>query len=185
LTLDVHGGIYLLLALGASGAMRQAAGFVLGAGPVDRIEAPLWAGGAAAAVCYLLIARRTASSDGRTSRFCRLAVAGAVTWLAAGMLAGALTAGYHAVFGLEASYAYSATLRTAILVCGALLLAWAGSRWRNWELSHLIYPLMALGAWRLLMEDLHQDRKAALFLSLLIYGAALIVLPRLGRPRAV
>ena len=28
--------------------------------------------------------------------------------------------------------------------------------------------------------DLHQDRTAALFLSLLLYGAALILLPRIG-----
>ena len=41
---------------------------------------------------------------------------------------------------------------------------------------------MVLGAYRLLTDDLHQDRKAALFLSLLIYGAALIVLPRLRKP---
>lgn len=184
LTLDVHGGIYLALALGASGALRQAAGFVLGAGIPARIEAPLWAGGAAAAVCYVLSMRRAASRDGRTPWICRLTVAGAAAWLAAGMLAYALTTGYHAVFGLEASHAYCATLRTAVLVGGALLLAWAGSRWRNRELSYLIHPMMALGAYRLLMEDLHQDRKAALFLSLLIYGAALIVLPRLSRPRA-
>ena len=38
---------------------------------------------------------------------------------------------------------------------------------------------MIAGAYRLVMEDLHQDRKAALFLSLLLYGAALMLLPRL------
>ena len=43
---------------------------------------------------------------------------------------------------------------------------------------------MLLGAYRLLLVDLHQDRKAALVLSLLVYGAALMVLPRLTRARA-
>jgi len=46
---------------------------------------------------------------------------------------------------------------------------------------------MALGAWRLVMDDLHQDRKAALFLSLLVYGAALTMVPKLrtgGRQKA-
>jgi hypothetical protein len=37
---------------------------------------------------------------------------------------------------------------------------------------------MIAGAYRLVVEDLHQDRKAALFLSLLLYGAALMALPR-------
>jgi hypothetical protein len=31
---------------------------------------------------------------------------------------------------------------------------------------------------------MHQERKAALFLSLLVYGAALTALPRLNRSRA-
>ena len=44
--------------------------------------------------------------------------------------------------------------------------------------------MMALGACRLLAEDLHQERKAALFLSLLVYGAALTALPRLVRTSA-
>ena len=65
----------------------------------------------------------------------------------------------------------------------ALLLAWAGARWGKLELSRLIYPLMVVGAYRLLVDDLHQDRKAALFLSLLVYGAALMALPRLNRGR--
>ena len=43
---------------------------------------------------------------------------------------------------------------------------------------------MLLGGYRLLTDDLHQDRKTALFLSLLLYGAALIALPRLRRARA-
>jgi hypothetical protein len=86
-------------------------------------------------------------------------------WLTAGIAAGAL----------------GATLRTGVLAATALLLAWAGSRWNRLELSRLIYPVMIAGAYRLVMEDLHQDRKAALFLSLLLYGAALMLLPRLHR----
>ena len=63
----------------------------------------------------------------------------------------------------------------------ALALAWSGSRWNRPELSRLIYPVMLLGGYRLLAADLHQDRKAALFLSLLVYGAALAALPKLKR----
>jgi hypothetical protein len=70
---------------------------------------------------------------------------------------------------------------TGVLASAALLLAWAGSRWNRLELSRLIYPVMIAGAYRLVMDDLHQDRKAALFLSLLLYGAALMLLPRWHR----
>jgi hypothetical protein len=111
----------------------------------------------------------------------RLVAAGALVWLVAGIAAGALTTAYHALYGAGASHAYCATLHTGVLAGAALLLAWAGSRWDRLELFRLIYPLMIVGAYRLVVEDLHQDRKAALFLSLLVYGAALMALPRLHR----
>jgi hypothetical protein len=109
----------------------------------------------------------------------RLALAGTLVWLTAGMAAGALTAGCHRLFGESASDAYCATLRTAVLAAAALLLAWAGARWDKPELSRLIYPAMLLGAYRLIAIDLHQDRNPALFLSLLVYGTVLMILPKL------
>jgi len=44
---------------------------------------------------------------------------------------------------------------------------------------------MLLGAYRLIAIDLHQDRNPALFLSLLFYGAALMILPKLKVAKAV
>ena len=73
-------------------------------------------------------------------------------------------------------------MRTAVLALGALLLAAAGTRWKRSELAVLVYALMALGAYRLLLVDLRQDIKAAVVLSLLVYGAALTLLPRLMQP---
>jgi hypothetical protein len=181
LTLQVHGGVYLLLALGSSGAVQQAGDFLLGtaAWPGER-PAAIGAGALAAALCYLLAARHARVERGTWSlQAFRLAVAGALVWLAAGIAAGALTTAYHALYGAGASHAYCATLHTGVLAAAALLLAWAGTRWNRLELSRLIYPVMIAGAYRLVMDDLHQDRKAALFLSLLLYGAALMALPRL------
>ena len=40
---------------------------------------------------------------------------------------------------------------------------------------------MILGAYRLAMVDFGQNQKTALVLSLLVYGGALICLPRLAR----
>jgi hypothetical protein len=65
-------------------------------------------------------------------------------------------------------------MRTGTLAVTALALARFG-------LIRLGYPAMLLGAWRLAMVDLHQEQKTALILSLLVYGAALMVMPRVGR----
>jgi hypothetical protein len=171
LALQVHGSVYLLAGVVASGALQQAAGLLLGYGTWPGSDQwPIWAGAATAAICYSL---------GIDSQPLRTANAAVLTWLTAGIAASLLTSGYHATFGVAATHAYCATLRTAVIAAAALLIA------RTGKLATLIYPLMLLGAWRLVTVDLHQDRKAALFLSLLLYGATLIILPRILRAASV
>ena len=184
LTLQVHGGIYLALALASSAALPRAGSFLLGNEVASRSQPALWTGAVVAALCYFLATRYAASHDGWTVRINRIAIAAMLAWLVAGTLAGALVTGYHAAFGQAASHAYCATMRTGVLTAFALLLAWLGGRRNNWELGRLAYPMMALGAYRLVAEDMHQERKAALFLSLLVYGAALTALPHLNRSQA-
>lgn len=175
LTLQVHGTIYLVLALASAGALGRATAFVLGAASLSSAgQLAVWIGIFPASICYVLGSRSPVGSQ-----TLRLALAGILGWLAAGAAVGGLTAGYHVLFGESASHAYCATLRTGVLAAAALLLAWAGSRWDKPELSRLIYPAMLLGAYRLIAFDLHQDRNPALFLSLLLYGAALMVLPKI------
>jgi hypothetical protein len=181
LTLQVHGAVYLLLALVSSGGPQQAASLLLDPGQWPGAHpAALWAGTLAAALGYALAARSqpAANSSWKFQAF-RLAMAVSFLWMAAGIAAGGLTALYHACFGAGASHAYCATLRTGVLAGLALLLAWAGSRWKRAELSALIYPAMLLGLYRLVTDDLHQDDKVPLFLSLAAYGAALTILPRM------
>ena len=177
LTLQVHGGIYLLLALGTSGALEQAVALLLGSRTWAFGEQwAIWAGAAAAGICFTL----GADSAHWVARALRLVKAIALVLLSAGIAAGLLTFLYHSIFGTEATHAFCATLRTAVIAGSALLLA------RTGEFAPLSYGLMALGAWRLVAVDLQQDHKGALFLSLLLYGAALIVLPKVARsaPRA-
>ena len=172
-TLEVHGAIYLLLAVAGSGALEQSIALLMsGAGAASHGEWPVWMSAGVAAVCYGL---------GRSVRMIHAAV---LAWLAPAIVAGGFTVLYHAAYGTEASHAYCATIRTAMIAAAALLAAWAGARWSKVEFSRLIYPLMALGAWRLVTIDLRQERTAALFLSLLFYGGALMVLPRISRPAA-
>jgi hypothetical protein len=183
LTLQVHGVIYLLVALAASGAFQEAADQLLGAAlwPGDR-QMALWTGLAAAAAAYAVAAYRgTGDHPSWNMRVVRIAVAAGFVWLAAGVAAGVLTGAYHAVWGAGASDAYGATLRTGVLAGLSLLLAWAGPHWNRPELSPLVYPAMLLGGYRLVAQDLHQGHTGALFLSLLLYGAVLTALPRLKR----
>ncbi len=158
LTLQVHGGVYLVLALGSIGALQEAAYILLGSGGwADVHPVYLAAGALVALLCYL----RT----GPHSTIFRLAMAALPAWLLAALAAGVIPA----------------TLRTCVPAAASLLLAWAAARWNRTELSWLIYPAMLLAAYRLLMIDLRQESKGSLVLSLLVYGAVLIALPKLHR----
>jgi len=181
LTLQVHGGVYLLLALAQSGTLLTASGFVLGSGgrPGEGLAAVAGAAGIAG-LCYALAARGPGGGL-RTARVLQLTLAGSFVWLLAGLAACALTSAYGAVSGAGGPDAYYATLRTCTLAALAVALAWIGARWNRVELSRLIYPAMILGAYRLAMVDFNQNHKTALFVSLLAYGVALMALPRVAR----
>jgi len=174
LTLQVHGVIFLLLSVAASGALREAYGVLLGASvwPVPDQWA-IWLGAATAATSLL-----SRDFPGWAAAVLRGVRVGVLVLLASGIAAGVLTFGYHTVFGAAATHAYCATLRTTVIAGAALLIARFG------RIAPLIYALMILGAWRLVTVDLYQDQKAALFLSLLLYGATLMLLPRVSHTAA-
>jgi hypothetical protein len=88
LTLQVHGCVYLLLALGGSGALRQATGLLLGSRAWPGGEP--WAlglGAAAAAICCLLGVR----NGGWVGQALRTTKTAAAVLLIAGIVAGLLT----------------------------------------------------------------------------------------------
>jgi hypothetical protein len=168
-----HGCLYLLAGLVLSGALAQATALLLGSAPEHNIPGAVFWPGAAGVVCYALAVWREPAG-----RLLRVLLAGAAFWILGAVLAAALALAYHAGFGASASHAYCATLRTVVLVAGALLSAWTVDRWRWTELRPIVYLVMCLGAYRLFAMDLGQDRKAALVFSLLGYGATLMILPR-------
>jgi hypothetical protein len=186
LTLEIHGSIYLVLALALSGAFHQAAWFLLAADLWrNSAHAAIWSGAAVAGACYLLAVRSAPSIGGGWNfRAIRLTLAAILVWEVLGVSTGALTGLYYGLFGFSGRDSYCATLRTGAVTGAAVLLAAASSRPNFRDLSQMVYPLMLLGAYRLLADDMHQDRKAVLFLSLLLYGAALIAIPHLRRKRA-
>jgi len=80
---------------------------------------------------------------------------------------------------LTADPGVAAVLRTAVLAALALGLAVAARRGSWPELGWLVYPLVALGGVKLLLQDLREGRPATHVLSLAIYGAVLVLAPRL------
>jgi hypothetical protein len=74
-----------------------------------------------------------------------------------------------------------ATLRTALLVAGILVLAFASRRSALPEGAWLVYPLLVLAGFKFLVEDLPAGEPATLFVSFALYGLGLVVGPRLAR----
>ena len=64
-----------------------------------------------------------------------------------------------------------------------MLLAWVGRSRHLREASWLVYPVLALGALKLLVEDFPAGRPMTLLVALALYGGALIAAPRLRRRR--
>ncbi len=86
------------------------------------------------------------------------------------------------VLGLAARVE-SPTLNTALVCALAIGLAYAGPRTGRPELNWLVYPLLLLGAAKVVAEDFNQGHAVIMAASLVFYGATLILLPKL-RPHA-
>ena len=72
-----------------------------------------------------------------------------------------------------------AASRTVVTCALALALRFAGSRTDRRELIWVSYAAIALGAVKLIFEDFRQSHPAAMAVSLVCYGAFLILAPRL------
>jgi hypothetical protein len=133
---------------------------------------------AMAATAWLTVAAPPRTAVERVPRL--LLVAGLATGMA-GLLVGWIAAIVAWAAASGASPGAVATVRTAVLVAGALLLAWLG-RLDGWvEARWLAYPVLVAIGMKILVEDLPRSRPATLFLAFALYGAALIVVPRIRR----
>ncbi|MBS1877478.1 MAG: hypothetical protein JSU00_29975 [Acidobacteria bacterium] len=166
--LRIHGALYLLLSTLIS------AFWLSTFGSVARIaEAPLSAAcwivpvSAAAGCAAVLRVRLPHASDRYTVAFC----GGALLWGVAGLAA-------HAV---PADLALGASLRTALPIVLAIGAGWAGQRFKRDELAWLAYLLLGAAGLKLLVEDLRSGRSIPMFVSLIVFGGALLALPKLRR----
>lgn len=179
----LHAAMFLLAGVVASGELAYGAR-ALGAAP----SGPWLQPGAALVLvllaslaCAWLVAARPAPEGGTVASGLRLAVVGACTWAVAGSLIGWIAPAMAALTGRGIDAGTLATERTAVLALGALVVAWIGRHEGFREWSWLVYPLLVVTGLKMVAQDFGQSRPATLFIALALYGAALIIAPRLRR----
>jgi hypothetical protein len=181
ITLNSHAAVYLLAAASASGLIGAATAALVGA--PDTTWPPIAPAALAvlvgAAACWVIPMAR-ASGTSVVAHLPRLLVTILLVWSAGGWLISLIAPTLPATAG-HADAGILATIRTSVLAAAALALAWAGRFERFRESAWLLYPLLAIGGLKLLVEDLPRSRPATLFVALALFGGALIIAPRLGR----
>lgn len=184
-TLNSHAAVYVMAAAAASGLLTSASAALAAPAVAAWPSMPPLAIAvlAGTAACWMIPMSPAAASSslGRTPR---LAIAIVLAWSAAGWLVAVLAAALPHAKSLGADAGILATVRTSVLAAAALALAWAGRSDRFRESGWLLYPVLAAGGLKLLVEDLPRSQPATLFIALAAYGGALIVAPRLARTRS-
>jgi hypothetical protein len=182
LTLVLHAAIFLLAAATASGLLTTAT-LAMATPPSTGWGPPappaLFTLLAIALVVAMPVAHPV-ESWGPFSSLLRFVLVSLLVWTAVGT---AVAATAPVLIGSSTDAALLSTLRTAILVAAAIVVARAGRAESGREAGWLMYPILALTGLKLLLADLPQGRPATLFLALALYGFVLIVGPRLARQR--
>jgi hypothetical protein len=178
-TLGLHGAVYLFFGSAAASAtsLPLPVFFAIGAGPPEWLVSITVL--LAAAVSWVAITGTPAGASGLwRNQITSLALAAHVVWITAGLAVYGILTVWRAAGGKN-SIVPADTVGTVVLTGLSLALAWAGTHWRKQELVWLLYGVMALGGYKLVVRDFINEHNLALVISLLCYGSALIVLPRM------
>ena len=181
MTLRVHAALYLAAGALETGLLVACARALAGR-EAGSLPALAWVAAVAAGAGWVVLATDRGAPRSGTARVPQLLLAVLVVFAFGKALQVGLWAGLGERVVGDAGVA--AVLRTAILAALALGLALAARRGTWPELGWLVYPLVALGGVKLLLQDLREGRPATLVLSLAFYGTVLVLAPRLLRPRA-
>jgi hypothetical protein len=184
-TLSLHGACYTLGGAVTSGLLGLSLHAFVGA---SLPAAPIAPGQWVALACAIGFCAFPIATHGRTwgrfSRVPRIAIlALAVTGLGGILIH--LTHGLLPAGEAGPDAAVLAAYRTGILAAAAVALAWTGWWRRMREAEILVYPVLAAGGLKLILEDIPAGRPATLVASLVFFGGALILAPALTRRRAV
>jgi hypothetical protein len=183
-TLDSHAAVYGVAAASVSGLLSTAGAALVGPAGAQWPRLSLLALVVLMSLAACLIVPPPPGAQLSTvRRVPRLAITIALAWSAAGAIVVALSAALPHGAAASIDAGVLATVRSSVLAAAALALAWGGQTGRFRESGWLLYPVLAAGGLKLLVEDLPRSRPATLFIALALYGGALILAPRLGRAR--
>lgn len=179
--LKLHAGIYTALAVAVSGLAARANAAFLSATP--RLEGAAgpetWLAAAGALAAYALLLRsgmpRHCTSIYRAAS---LLLSAAALWSLAG--SGATAAGWWCAAG-AGGRDLCPTVLTAVLTAVAAGAALGFRRWRRAELKWMAWVLTLAATFKVFVQDLPQAHGYAIVISLLLYGALLIWMPRAAR----
>jgi hypothetical protein len=181
ITLASHAAVYVLAAAGASGLLSAAAAGLFGpAGAPWPALSPVALVVLMGLAACVIIPLPPAAGTAIAIRVPRLAITIALVWSAGGTLVAILSTALSHGTPPSVDAGVLATVRTCVLAGASVALARAGRTGRFRESGWLVYPLLAAGGVKLLIEDLPRSRPATLFIALALYGGALILAPRLG-----
>lgn len=136
---------------------------------------------AAAAACCAVSVPAVGESWRRAARMPKLAVAIVLLLGVGATVVGLLVPLLSARPGAGADAGVVAGVRTFVLAAAAMVLAWLGGSGTFPEGRWLTHVVLVIGGLKLLMHDFMAGRPATLFVSLAVYGAALIVAPKWAR----
>lgn len=184
-SLAVHGIAYALAAAFGSGLVLHAVRALRDPPALPWEGVPV--GSVLVLACVAGCAWIAAGDGERTSwldQVPQLLLDAVVVFSAAGVLIGWIAPAVAGPLGPAAGPGVIAAVRTGVLVLGVVALAWAGrsTAWR--EAGWLAYPILIATALKILTEDLPRSRPATLLFSFGLYGAALIIVPKLRGKRS-
>lgn len=175
-TLRAHSALYLLAGALETGLLVPCARALAGQA-TGSLPAIAWVAAVAAAAGWVVLATDRGAPRSGAARAPQLLLAVLAVFALGKALQEVLWAGLGERAAADAGVA--AVLRTAVLAGLALGLALASRRWAWPELGWLVYPVVILGGAKLLLQDLRDGRPATLVMSLALYGAVLLLAPRL------
>jgi hypothetical protein len=152
--------------------------------PSAPARAAVWAVLVAIAICWFL----TTPMPGRSAGPGPVVARWALTCLVAASVAGVSVVVTRSMlppeWGTPLLAAMVATVRTGVLAAAAIVVAWLGRSALTHEFGALLYPVLAWGALKLLIEDFPTSPPSLLFVALALYGGALILGPRIAKTSA-
>jgi hypothetical protein len=175
-TLESHGIIYLTVAVVACGLLEYSFQALAGTMPA-KVSWSIFLVSACTLLCY--IAAREREGEAWQQQVLHLIPA----WFAVCAIAALTARGTVWLVALRVAPAafHVAFVRTLILCALALILAFAGSRWRRPEMTRIAYAALAFVAAKLFFEDLRHGHMEFIAGSIFLFALTLIGVPRFAR----